>query len=238
MEERKKIYAFRHLGQEHLGSFGPVLREAGYDIEIVVTPVDEINEKKALEADILFVTGGPISVTQENDYPFIKQEIEILEKRLAAGQPNFGICLGAQILAKALGSNVYKGGAGEEIGWLPLKITDEGKKTAMHHFDEAHTSMLHWHGDTFDLPKNATLLASSDKYENQVFSYDKSIAFQCHPEITERQLKEWAVLFVGQVTGENAALPIDQLRADSAKYAHILQEQSHKFLLEWIKSIA
>ena len=117
----------------------------------------------------------------------------MIEKRIAAGLPTLGICLGAQLIARALGARVYPSGH-TEIGWTPLALTDAGRASPVRHLDGAHTSMLHWHGDTFDLPDNATRLASTPACENQAFAWGNHVlGLQCHPEIRTDRFEPWLI---------------------------------------------
>ena len=97
--------------------------------------------------------------------------------------------------------------------------------------------MFHWHGDTYDLPKGCTRLASSEKYENQIYQVGANgLGFQCHPEVTTAQLNEWAVMFVNEVTGEDAVVPLAELRAENDKYIDTLKSQADLFFNEWLES--
>ena len=234
----KSAIVFRHLRNIGPATFKDVMSEAGVSYEIIDTPRADLDNFDPLGPDLLIVMGGPVGVYDAPDYPFLTQEINILEKRLAADKPTLGFCLGSQLMAKALGADVYVGKQGKEYGWSPLTLTPEGEKSPARHFGSAHTSMFHCHGDTFDLPKGAVLLASTDKYPNQIYSFGKNaLGIQCHPEITPQQFPEWLVMFVGTVTGPNAVADIKQLRVDCAKFAPAMQEQSRKFLLEWMEGV-
>ncbi len=229
---------FRHLTNEGLGSFETVLNECSVSFQVIDTPREDITGLDPLEPDLLIIMGGPIGVYNAPDYPFLNHEINILEKRLAADKPTLGVCLGAQLMAKALGASVYKGKQGKEYGWNPLILTREGEKSLVRHLAETETNMFHCHNDTFDLPEGAVLLASTDKYKNQIFSYGQNaLALQCHLEITEEQLPEWFVMAVGTITGPEAVVNIEKVRADSAQFAPILLQQSRKFLREWLKGV-
>src|SRR5262249_57807158 len=114
-------------------------------------------------AEVLIVLGGPIGVYQEQDYPFLTDELRVLERRLAADLPTLGICLGAQLMARALGAKVYAGPR-KEIGWSPLHLSAAGRRSCLAPLAKRQAAVLHWHGDTFDLPAGATHLASTPDY--------------------------------------------------------------------------
>lgn len=106
------------------------------------------------------VLGGLIGAYDETIHPFLLDELKILDVRLSVGLPTLGICLGAQLIARAL-AKLYAG-HGKEIGWSPLSLTQEGLNSPIRHLARSKTSMFHWHGDTFNLPVGARLLTSTD----------------------------------------------------------------------------
>jgi GMP synthase-like glutamine amidotransferase len=135
-----------------------------------------------LMPDLLVCLGGPIGAYEEAAYPFLRDELALIERRLAAARPTLGICLGAQLMARALGARIYPAPA-KEIGWGEVRLSEAGQKGPLRHF--AGVPVLHWHGDTFDLPKGAELLASTVLCANQAFAFGRyALAFQFHPETT------------------------------------------------------
>jgi GMP synthase-like glutamine amidotransferase len=151
------------------------------------------------EADTLVMLGGPMSVNDADDYPYIAREEELTREFIAGGKKVLGVCLGAQIMAKALGSRVYPGPE-KEIGWLDIEIVGRGgedpvmAKLAAGPSGELlkRVKVFHWHGETFDLPSGAERLARSDLYANQAFRYGKNAyAFQFHVEVREETIYEW-----------------------------------------------
>ena len=227
--------AIRHVAFEDLGTFAPVLAARGFGLRCVEAGVDDLARLDALAPDLLVVLGGPIGAHDEASYPFLLDELRLLERRLAADRPTLGICLGAQLMARALGARVYPGPA-KEIGWKPLSLTDAGRASPLRHLDGGRTSMLHWHGDTFDLPAGATLLASTDVCRHQAYAWGRgALAFQCHPEARTVDLERW---FIGHACEISAAgLSVGQLRADSARLGPTLETQGALCFAEWLAAL-
>ena len=122
--------AIRHLAFEDLGSFAPVLRRRGFTVAYRDAGLDDLAARDLLDADLLVVLGGPIGAYESRTYPFLTQEIRLIERRLAARRPVLGICLGAQLVAKALGARVYKGPR-KELAWGGVTLTEAGEGTSM-----------------------------------------------------------------------------------------------------------
>jgi GMP synthase (glutamine-hydrolysing) len=176
----KEAIVIRHVYFEGLGSFESVLEDHDVVIRYVEAGIDHITSIDPETADLLIVLGGPIGACEDDNYPFLKHELGLLRQRLAAGRPTLGICLGAQMIARALGARVYPAPR-KEIGWSRLILTDAGRKSPLRHLE---TPVLHWHGDTFDLPEGATALASTETCVNQAFSIGSNLlALQFHPEV-------------------------------------------------------
>ena len=226
----RRTVALRHVPFEDLGLLEPLLRGRGHGIRHVEAPTADLG---ALDesADLLVVLGGPIGVYEEEDYPFLRAELALIERRLAANRPTLGICLGAQLIARALGARVYPSGT-KEIGWAPLELHAAGEESCLRHLH--HTAVLHWHGDTFDLPEGATWLASTPACAHQAFSRGPALlALQFHLEAAGHALESW---FVGH-TAEIAAtegVNVAKLRADTERWTPVLTPRAERCLAEWL----
>jgi GMP synthase (glutamine-hydrolysing) len=229
----KTAIVLRHVMFEDLGHFAAPLEERGYKVSYLQAGIDDLS--KAGEADLLAVLGGPIAVYEQERYPFLTEEIRLLRMRLSQARPTLGICLGAQLLAGALGARVYPGGV-KEIGWMPLTLTEAGHASSLEPLDAGHTSMFHWHGDTFDLPHGATLLASTQGCRNQVFSVGRhTMAFQCHPEFDAVHLEQWLIGHACELAAASADL--DLLRHESQVYGPKLAVQGKRAFSAWLDAL-
>lgn len=233
----KTATVIRHLAFEDLGSLADALMHQGYVFNYVEAGLDSISEIEPMSPDLVVILGGPIGAYQEGDYPFLVDELRLLERRLQADLPTLGICLGAQLMARALGARVYPG-TNKELGWSPLKLSDAGMESSLANLAAEDANVLHWHGDTFELPVGATHLASSYQYQNQAFAWGKSaLALQFHPEVTALGLERWFIGHAGEISA-TSNISIRGLRADTARYAPQLEIQASQFWRTWLGKFA
>ncbi|HEY9052405.1 MAG TPA: glutamine amidotransferase [Gammaproteobacteria bacterium] len=232
----KTALVIRHVAFEDLGLFERSIEAAGYQIRYLEAGMDDLSWIDPLDAELLIVLGGPIGANDENDYPFIQDELSILETRLNCDVPTLGICLGAQLMARAMGAKVYPASQ-KEIGWKPLELTDAGKNFPLKHLSAEHTPVLHWHGDTFDLPAGAKLLASTDVTPHQAFSWKKrGLALQFHPEVTVLGMERWYIGHSAEIH-QDENITVQQLRVDTQKYGYKMDMYGNAFMEEWLELI-
>ena len=135
--------------------------------------------------DLLIILGGSMNIYEEDKYSWLKQEKEFIKELIKQDKYVLGICLGAQLLADALGAKVYPNNH-KEIGWFPIKLTQEARNTELFKEVPETLNVFHWHGDTFELPDKSTLVASSEACANQGFIYnEKIIGLQFHLETSK-----------------------------------------------------
>jgi GMP synthase (glutamine-hydrolysing) len=192
---------------------------------------------QAESCDLLIVLGGPIGVYDQQDYPFLTDEIALIAQRLAARKPILGVCLGAQMMAAALGARVYPGQNGAEIGWFPLQAAPGSDTPAWFKPLLADgLSVFHWHGDTFDLPPGARHLAKSEHYANQAFTMqDFALALQFHPEVFAEGLESWYVGHACEL--HQKGIEISALRSAALNHAPALQQAAGRFWRLWLDSV-
>lgn len=187
----KRCVAIQHVAFENLGVFVQPLEEAGFAISYVQAGVVPLGPDLWKEADLAVVLGGPVGAYQEDLYPFLADEKALVSSRLASGRPLLGICLGAQLMASALDAAVYPGTA-KEIGWGQVELTPAGVSGSLAELSGA--PVLHWHGDTFDLPRGCDLLASSSITPHQAFRPGPGqLALQFHAEMDAAFMETWLV---------------------------------------------
>jgi GMP synthase (glutamine-hydrolysing) len=207
----KHVLAIRHVAFEDLGTFEPMFKEWGYRIEYFDAPTGDLAALDVLAPDLLVVLGGPIGVYEEDRYPFLAAELALVKQRLESKRALLGICLGAQMIARARGARVFPGPT-KEIGWAPVTLTEAGAQSALAPLAQG-TSVLHWHGDTFDLPAGAVCLASTATYTQQAFSIGSQVlGLQFHLEACGPRLESWLVGHATELA--HAGIDLEALRAN------------------------
>lgn len=224
----KTALAIRHVHFEDLGIFEEALASAGYSIRYNEAGIDPVAGENP---DLLIVLGAPIGAYEEDKYPFLKDTLRLLEQRLAAQAPTLGICLGAQLIARAAGAKVYPGPA-KEIGWSKLTLSEAGEKSPLLHLKDV--PVLHWHGDTFDLPNEALHLASTPLTRNQAFSLGSyALALQFHPEVKAEKIEHWLIGHACEIASV-PGLSVSTLREDTKSLAGTTCTQARKMLSDWL----
>ena len=228
----KNAVAIYHVAFEDAGTLGPVLEERGVGLTYLQAGRDDLSP--ALDADLVLILGGPISVYDVDRYPFLKDELKLIETLAKKGTPIVGICLGAQALASVLAARVYPGQK-KELGWDQLILSEEGKASPLGLLEGLH--ILNWHGDTFDLPTGATRLASTEITPNQAFSYGANVlALQFHVELPACDMERWLIGHKLELANSNVDL--GQLRAETAHYAPATNKASHALFTRWLDGLA
>ncbi|MDE1181333.1 glutamine amidotransferase [Paraburkholderia sp.] len=231
----REVLAIRHVHFEDLGSLERVLGDRGQLVRYLDVGLGRVDAPDPAAASLMVVLGGPISATDDARYPTLAPLLSLIEKRIATGLPTLGICLGAQLIARVLGARVYRAKQ-TELGWSPLTLTDAGRASPLHHLDGANTSMLHWHGDTFDLPPGATHLAATPTCENQAFSWGAHVlGVQCHPEIRADRFEPWLIANAAEL--DEHGVDICALRADTARLAPSLETCARAAFGEWLDHV-
>lgn len=230
----KTALVLRHVHFEDLGTFGPPLEAAGFAVRYATVGDPDFVAGDPIEPDILVVLGGPIGVYEDAIYPFLKTEREFIARRLEASRPTLGICLGAQMIAAAMDARVYPAGV-KEIGFAPISLTDAGRASFLRHLEGL--PVLHWHGDTYNLPNGAKNLASTPAVEQQAFSIGNTVlGLQFHPEAeTGPGFERWLVGHAAELAG--AGINIPRLRQDAEAYGKGLAVAATAMIDEWLSGL-
>ncbi len=187
----KEVIIIQQVPHEGLGVIGKELRKNSFATRIVKVYAGDTIPKKLSADTSLIVMGGPMGVYEETSYPFIKEELALIEDSLGRGLPVLGICLGAQLMARAAGAKVFKGST-KEIGWYKITLTKEAESDKLFTGLPREQVVFQWHGDTFDLPTGAVRLASSELFPNQLIRIGaNSYGLQFHLEVTAGMIIEW-----------------------------------------------
>jgi GMP synthase (glutamine-hydrolysing) len=227
--------ALRHVAHEDLGLLARVLPDAGFAASYREAAGDDLSDPAIEAADLLIVLGGPFGAYETDTHPFLAHEIGILERRLALGRPTLGICLGAQLMAKALGARVFPGPV-KEVGWGRVDLTADGRASALMPLGDDGALVLHWHGDTFDLPAGATRLAQNANYQNQAFAHGgNALALQFHLEADGEVLENW---YTGN-SGDLAAVQMSAaaLKAETMKISDAVRARGTKIFADWLRQL-
>lgn len=232
----KTAFAIRHLHFEDLGSLAPLLRERGYavhELDAADTGPTGLGAPGLAEADLLILLGGPLGAFDEARYPAIATELALVRQRLAQARPLLGICLGAQLIARALGARVAPMAA-KEIGFAPLQLTAAGQASALAALGD--TPVLHWHGDQFELPPGAELLAASAHCPHQAFARGPhTLGLQCHLEAEPRHIERWLIGHALELA--QAGIAPEALRGPARALQDRLPEAARAVLGRWLDGL-
>lgn len=233
----KQALVLRHLMFEDLGLLRPALERAGYAPRYVEIGVDALDGIDPQAPDLAVILGGPVSVYEADRYPYLDAERAWIGARLRMDRPTLGICLGAQLMAAALGARVYPGGF-KEIGWSALAPgADCAGFPAFRQYIDATPAVLHWHGDTFDLPPGARHLASSSLTPHQAFARGRNaLALQFHAEFEPARLEQWLIGHALEIASTPGVTP-DGLRADTRRYAQPYTEAAAALFDAWLAGL-
>ncbi|MFM6831002.1 MAG: glutamine amidotransferase-related protein, partial [Novosphingobium sp.] len=162
----KRALIIRHVPHEGVAAYRAPIEAAGYDVDRVDVADARFAALDLREPDLLIMMGGPMAVYEQEQHPWIACQLRRLKTRLETDRPTLGVCFGAQMIAAALGAQVYAGPV-KEVGFHPVRLHGPALESPLRHLTDV--PILHWHGDTFTRPDNVEILASSHVYDHQAF---------------------------------------------------------------------
>jgi GMP synthase (glutamine-hydrolysing) len=229
----KTLLALRHLAFEDLGLLAPLMRSRGWRIQYHDIGVDHLSRIDLDQVDLLAVLGGPIGAEDHECYPFLTDELRLVRMRLASGRPMLGICLGAQLIARALGARVRPMGH-KEIGYAPITLTPAGQRSPLAAIGAQ--PVLHWHGDQFDLPAGVESLAATAMCPHQAFCLERhTMAWQFHLEVDAARIEQWLIGHAGELA--QAGLPTQALRADARVHGAAIERTLQQVMDRWLAAL-
>jgi GMP synthase (glutamine-hydrolysing) len=229
---KKSAILFVHEPAEGGGLFEEILRGRGFEIQSIFTPTIDLKNFDPFGPDLLMIMGGPMGVYELDEHTYLAHEIEVIKARISLDLPTIGICLGAQLMAAAMGTKVYKGPQGPEFGWYGLNLSPGVNDHPARHLTSG--VVFQSHADTFDLPVNARLIASSAQYLNQIFSIgNNALGVQCHPEVTFAGLKDWNI----PPSEWNLNIDINDFWQKTEINMPDYNDRAQKFFNEWLDRV-
>jgi GMP synthase (glutamine-hydrolysing) len=230
----KSALIIRHVPYEGVAGFRQPIEDAGYIVDRIDVTDPDFSSIDLSRPDLLIMMGGPMGVYETERYPWIACQIGRVAKRLETDRPTLGVCLGAQMIAAALGVDVYPGPV-KEVGFGAVQVSDAGAASPLRHIHDV--PILHWHGDTFDLPQGVDLLASSPVYAHQAFNRGPNIlALQFHAEMGEDpRFDAWIDEWPESVM--EAGRDIAGMRDDHDRLGPIAVKAGREMIGEWLAGV-
>jgi GMP synthase (glutamine-hydrolysing) len=209
----KKILSIKNINFETLGTLERLFHLDGYQIENVEAQTESI----PINADqylAIVILGGPIAA-YDNKIAHLTKEQELIRNAIKNGIPVLGICLGSQLIAQAIGGRVFRGPI-KEIGWFEVTLTPDGRENLFKGFTDKTLRVFQWHGDTYELPSTAKIMASSNLYP-QAFEFGSAIGLQFHLEVNTQMIERWLQEYSEEIKREHIK-PEDILLPEKTKY--------------------
>jgi GMP synthase (glutamine-hydrolysing) len=226
----KTLVALRHLAFEDLGLIEPFLIQRGWRVRYCDIGVNDLSATDIHNADLLAVLGGPIGAEDDALYPFLADEVSLIKERLTNQKPILGICLGAQLMARASGASV-RPMRQKEIGYCPVTLTEPARKSPLVHI--GNQPVLHWHGDQFSMPLGVESFAGTATCPHQAFMIGShAMAWQFHLEVDATRIEQWLVGHCAELS--QMGIDRQQMREVASLHSAKLKEILELVMQDWL----
>lgn len=223
-----EFLVLQHVECEDLGTIAAAMSSRGISYKYIRLFNDEPVPKDIDKHSGLIILGGPMNVYEEDKFPYLRDEDVLIKKAINMGRPVLGICLGSQLIAKAIGARVKKGGK-KEIGWYKINLTKWGKEDKAFCNLPEELMVFQWHGDTFDIPESGIHLAGSELFLNQAYRIgDNVYGLQFHLEVTENIINNWIAEYQVELSTLDNINP-EQIVKDTSNYINNLSSYAKIF---------
>ena len=232
-----KLLVLQHVAFAILGTLNPHLKDAGFRLRYVNFGRHPDAEPKLDGYQGLVILGGPMGVNEVGAHPHLLTELRLIETAMEREMPILGVCLGAQLIAQALGAHV-RANPEKEIGWYDVTLTDKGRSDPLFRHFRPTEKLFQWHADAFDVPRSATHLASTTTCRNQAFRYGTNVyALQFHLEVDESLVERWlhVLLERGELEEFGGKISREQIRRETGCYVERLRWLSDSTFAEFIR---
>jgi GMP synthase (glutamine-hydrolysing) len=232
-----RALVLQHISVEGPGRLAPFLEQRGWTLETVALYAGAPLPEQPGAYQAIIVMGGPMGVYDDAMYPFLRQEHDFLQRAIAQEVPLLGICLGSQLLAKALGARVYRNPQ-KEIGWYTVDLTAAGYTDPLFAGIDSPVRVFQWHGDAFELPSGATALASSPLCTHQAFRYgDRVYGLLFHLELTPEIIHSWLDMFRDELAGVRGYIEPERIVTDIPRYLEHYQQVSTQLFTNLVEHL-
>ena len=233
----KSVLVFQHIACETPGIFLELLREQKRPVETVRVYEGDRTPDDLSRYSGLLVMGGPMSVNDEADYPWLESEDRLLKQALARDFPTLGICLGSQLVAKAAGGTIRRGPR-KEIGWYPVRLTMAARRDPLFREFPETIEVFEWHGEYLDTPPGAVNLAGSELYQCQAFSIGRNVyGLLFHLEVTGQMVREWVATFKEELDGVKEYIRPEAIIEQLPQRINALNERARTFFGRFCESL-
>lgn len=230
-----EVVVLQHITCENPGTIRAALAREKIGARYILTSQEPVPAAIPAGVSGLIVMGGPMGVYESDQYAFLSDEMRLIGDAVNREIPVLGVCLGAQLMAAALGAEV-KPGPQKEIGWYPVQLTDAATIDPAWKKLPREFMAFHWHGDRFDLPSGAELLASSGLTPNQAFRYGKSAyGIQFHLEVDHALVAAMAETFSDELAAER--IPVSAILEPRGRYLPALEAAGRVIFDDWVRSV-